>query len=252
MTSLETVLSQVVKPTELTDPDKNAVIVSDAKIISLEPSTALLFMTLRGSSSLDIWTGETDLRPHISVNTHKTQTIVIKTTDGGENWYLTLNSEQGALTKTEIFALSDQRHLWFITHWDVAGSFPTLYQTNDFGETWQELNGMSQFLQGKGNGSFTFAKGLIFKDEREGIVIGEGQVENAIYFLKTTDGGKTWTEIDKLPDWYFVNEQSWHEELRFNNVWKVEEIKSIQSSWSISKSFGTFDILKSQTVPLNS
>ncbi len=258
MANLDTILKEVVELTDQPELNTNAVIVSDAEIISLNPSSALLFMTLREASQIDIFTGENDFRPHISVNTHNTRTIVIKTTDGGQNWRLSLNSEKGSLTKEEIFFLTDENHkighLWFITHWDIAASFPTLYWTNNFGETWKEYDTINEFLRAKGHVSFSFAEGLKFKNENEGIVIvrglGDVEKEEPIYFLQTSDGGKSWKEIEKLPYWYLSFGQSWRDDLTYNNFWKVEKIQSISSrfSWSISKSFGTFDILKSQNV----
>ena len=258
MATLDTVLKEVVELTDQSESNMNAVIVSDAEIISFHPSSALLFMTLREAPGLNIFKGANDFRPYISVNTHNTRTIVIKTTDGGENWRLTLNSEKGSLTKEEIFFLTDEnnkiRHLWFMTHWDIAASFSTLYWTTDFGETWQESDTINEFLSAKGHVSFSFSEGLKFKNENEGIVIarglGEVEKEDPIYFLQTTDRGNSWKEIKKLPYWYLSFGQSWREDLTYNNFWKVERNKSISSmfSWSISKSFGTFDILKSQNV----
>ena len=245
MTNLNTVLQKVVKESEL-----STVLVSDAEIISVEPSTALLFMTLREAAELEIFTNQDDLRPLMSVNTQVTRTIVVKTSDGGQSWRLTLNSQRGSLTKEEIFVLYDEidrtNYFWFLTHWDIAGSFPTIYYTKDFGETWQESRAIEEFLRSKGHYSVSFATGLKFNNKNDGIIIGTGE-QDQVYFVQTNDGGKTWNEIDKLPDWYLSFKWNWRDQLNYYNLWTIQEDESNGiKGFSVSKSFGKFDILKCQ------
>jgi photosystem II stability/assembly factor-like uncharacterized protein len=154
----------------------------------------------------------------------RTHTVVLKTSDGGNNWRLTLDATQGSLVKEEIFFLNETQG-WFITQWQVAGTFPTLYQTNDFGETWQEFSTIHDSITAKGGvASFTEAQGLRFKSEQEGIVIGKTfnvEGENIQLFLKTNDGGQTWQEINNIPAEYFTWNSIHSQVFDFSHTWQI-------------------------------
>ena len=115
-------------------------------------------------------------------------------------------------------------------------------RTTDFGETWQESNAIEEFMRTKGHVTFNFAKGLKFRNENEGIVIATTlDDEDSLYFLQTTDGGKTWDEIEHVPRWYFSTFGLNWEDLTRENSWQVE---SNDLRFSVFKSLGTFQILK--------
>ncbi|BAQ67149.1 hypothetical protein [Geminocystis sp. NIES-3709] len=232
MSNLNEILVQAaINPDFPTDnPDSAIAIIDNLELISFNPSSALLFVVFAEKAPL-------------SSSLMRTHTVVLKTSDGGNNWHLTLDATQGSLVKEEIF-FPNETQGWFITQWQVAGTFPTLYQTNDFGETWQESSIIHEAITAKGGiASFTEAQGLRFKSEKEGIVIGKTfntEGENVQFFFKTTDAGKTWTEIDIIPSEYFTWQSLHHNPFDFSNLWKIT---ATISGFSLDKSLGVFPIV---------
>ncbi|MFM7875839.1 MAG: WD40/YVTN/BNR-like repeat-containing protein [Microcystis panniformis] len=229
MTTIDNILTQAAINTDFpTDnPDLAVAIVNDVEIISFSPESALLFVTF--------W----EKAPLFS-SLMRTHTVVLKTSDGGNNWNLTLDATEGSVVKEEIFFLNE-RQGWFITQWQIAGAFPTLYKTNDFGDSWQKFPEIHEAIQVKGGiASFVEAQGLRFKSEQEGIVVGKTfntEGENVQFFFKTTNSGKTWTEIDRIPSEYFTWISQHSHPFNFNHPWTVI---AIPSGFSVQKSLGEF------------
>jgi photosystem II stability/assembly factor-like uncharacterized protein len=229
MATIDDILSQVaVNPDFPTDnPDSAVATIDDIELISFSPESALLLVTF----------GE---KAPLSSSLMRTHTVVIKTSDGGNNWRLTLDATGGSLVKEEIFFL-DENHGWFITQWQVEATFPTLYWTADFGETWQESLAIHEFIASKGRGvSFTTAEGLRFSSENEGIVLAippDPEEEKPLYFIKTTDSGKTWIEIDHIPPEYFTWKSQHQNKFSFDNPWTIT---ATNSGFSVQKSLGEF------------
>jgi photosystem II stability/assembly factor-like uncharacterized protein len=229
MSNLNEILFQAaINPDFPTDnPDSAIAIIDNLELISFNPNSALLFVVFAEKAPL-------------SSSLTRTHTVVLKTSDGGNNWRLTLDATQGSLVKEEIFFLNETQG-WFITQWQVAGTFPTLYQTNDFGETWQEFSTIHETITAKGGvASFTEAQGLRFKSEQEGIVVGKTfntEGENIQFFLKTTDAGKTWINLDVIPSEYFTWKSLHNDPFESGNLWKI--IPTI-SGFSLEKSLGVF------------
>jgi hypothetical protein len=167
--------------------------------------------------------------------TFSNQTIVVKTLDGGVNWRKTLETT-GKVIVDEIFFLHSS-HFWLVAQWQVEGTFPTLYWTSDFGETWQESRAVEEFLRSKEHITVNFAEGIRFQNENNGIVIAkpsDGRTDNKSYFLQTQDGGKTCKEIPELPIWYAaMRGVDWREK----NLWMVDDNGE---EFSVTKLVGSF------------
>lgn len=230
MSNLNEVLSQAaINPDFPRDnPDSAIAIIDNLEIISFTPDSALLFIDFSEKDSL-------------SSSTTRTHTVVLKTSDGGENWRLSLDATSGSFVKEEIFFLNETQG-WFLTQWQVAGAFPTLYWTTDFGETWQESLAIHEFIVAQGGGaSFTEAKGLRFKSDQEGLVVGRNfgtGGEDLVYFLTTSDAGKTWVEIENFPKDYFLWKSIHISQFEFDNpFWKIT---NTLSGFSLDKSIEVF------------
>jgi hypothetical protein len=230
MSNLNEVLSQAaINPDLPTDnPDSAIAIIDNLELISFSPDSALLFVDFSEKDSF-------------SPSTKRTHTVVLKTSDGGKNWRLSLDATGGSFVKEEIFFFNET-HGWFLTQWRVAGAFPTLYWTTDFGETWQESLAIHEFITAQGgSASFTEAQGLRFKSEQEGIVVGRNfgtGGEDLLYFLTTSDAGKTWVEIDNLPKDYFLWKSIHLSQFEFGSpFWKIT---NILSGFSLDKPIEVF------------
>jgi photosystem II stability/assembly factor-like uncharacterized protein len=200
---LRTVLRNSVESSQ-----SSSIEVTASQVIGLDDLTALIFVTTREASSLNS-------------SAERTRTIVAKTTDGGKTWRETLNADRGSVNLDELF-FADENHFWMITQWQIAGTYPTLYWTSDFGDTWQKSDAINEFLRGKDHNTVSYAEGIRFRDLNKGIVVARGMSdpEDGIYFLQTTDSGKTWAEIPEIPHWYFaVKRRNW----QHSQSWKINQ-----------------------------
>jgi hypothetical protein len=233
-TSIDVVLRKIAERSE-----SNFIEVTETEIIELNSQDLLLLVTLREASS-----------PRSS--TERTQTVVIKTKDGGASWRGTLDASRGTVSLDESFFLADDMtgdisHLWLITQWQIEGTFPTLYWTTDAGDTWQSSSAIHEFLVDKGHSTFNFAEGLRFRSVTEGVIVARAlstdSGEDPIYFLQTEDGGKTWKEISNIPSWYFREKDAraklmWREKnFRVNNYRERISIEKLVSSFPVVLKF---------------
>lgn len=229
MFNLNKILAQVaINPDFPTDnPDSAVAIIDSLEVISFSSDSALLFVVFAEKTSL-------------SSSLMRTHTVVLKTTNGGETWRLTLDANHGSFVKDEIFFLNET-HGWFITQWQVAGTFPTLYSTTDFGETWQESSALQEAITEKGGiASIAEAQGLRFKSKDEGIVIGKTlntEGEKISFFLKTIDSGKKWTQINTISSEYFTWTSIHSNTFDSSNSW---QIIPTDFGFSVVKSLGDF------------
>jgi photosystem II stability/assembly factor-like uncharacterized protein len=197
--------------------------VAQSKAIGFDTDAAMVFVTFN-----EPFNGESTL-------SYANRTVVVKTLDGGVIWRETLQTYGKAIID-ETFCL-DSNHFWLISQWQIAGTFPTLYWTTDFGETWQESKAVEDFLRSKGHITVNFAEGIRFQDESDGVIIArphDGNPEGKIYFLQTQDAGKTWKEIPELPDWYSeASGVDWQEE----SLWTVDDNGD---EFTVTKPVGSF------------
>ena len=198
--------------------------VGDIQAIGFDADSAILIVGLRIGGD--------------DVSLMGTRTVVMKTNDGGTSWSKTLVAGGGSFVPEEIIIY--EKNVWLLTQWAIAGTFPTLYFTKDFGDTWEESDNINKFLISTGSNTVNTAEGLRFLNEEEGYVVAQGleSGEKRAYFLKTMDGGKNWEEISTLPLEYFTHAQggfNW----RYNNQWVANEKNStvvvsrpVPISWS--------------------
>ena len=193
--------------------NKEKVIVEEFQVIGFDTQSAVALLTLLEDSQGNL------LEDPGAMPAYPNRTIIMKTADGGESWHQTL-STRGKVVLNELFFL-DTSHFWAIAQWQKEGTFPTLYWTADFGETWQESRAIDDFLRDKGHRSVSYAEALRFQSESDGIAIAKGAApKEKAYFLQTVDGGKSWEEIPELPGWYSqVRGLDWQE----RNLWRVDD-----------------------------
>lgn len=121
----------------------------------------------------------------------------IKTTDGGKNWYsYDLNHLAGSLIATHFF---DDSHGFMIggTTDDKKNSQSLVLETFDGGMTWDTAYISPQ----KGEYCWKFS----FPTPEIGFISIQRNVRKGrFYHLQTTDGGKTWKEVEHTSRYYYV------------------------------------------------
>lgn len=135
---LETVLEKAIEGAEA-----NNITVSDVEVIGFNAQNALAFATLREADSP-------------SASATGTRTVVLQTSNGGDSWNATLNTDTGSVIIDELFFLrkdddEESKNIWMVTQWQIEATFPTLYWTKDFGKTWQKSSAVHDFLTSKGH-----------------------------------------------------------------------------------------------------
>ncbi len=179
---------------------------------------------------------------------------ILKTSDGGQNWELTLGPDSTCNDLYDIL-ISDQGTLI------VSGEQGRIMRSTDNGENWQILSitgtgnlfdlapipsgGISAAGENgsilvstddginwinKGPGGTGYARGHYWKSATEGYVVGYG------LFHRTFDGGNTWTQIATpgvfgLNEIYFVDENTGYA-LEDFKVWKTTDGGNSWSSTS--------------------
>lgn len=112
------------------------------------------------------------------------QGVLHKTEDGGDNWQLQLE-KPGSFFRCLVF--KDSLHGWLGTlgmddKYLSSNDSITLYETQDGGKNWQPTKIIGPY-----------PKGLCgMQKVNDSVMVACGRVRGPSYFLKTTDGGKTW------------------------------------------------------------
>lgn len=122
-----------------------------------------------------------------------TETIVLRTTDGGESWKV--SSLGDANTVTSVFFTSPKQG-WLMTSWNASPNKENkaLYSTVDGGATWKKAMQNEQYNPNFPNHSIPFTgvtTGMIFKNSTHGFVTLQTGALPKIYMTK--DGGQSWT-----------------------------------------------------------
>ena len=105
-----------------------------------------------------------------------------KTVDGGETWQKLKMPDQDSLDFRSIHAFSEETAIV------VSAGFPArVYKTINSGKTWN--------LVYENQDSAAFMNSIAFKNEREGIIMGD-QLKGRHIILRTGNGGDTWKRID--------------------------------------------------------
>ena len=125
-----------------------------------------------------------------------TSAVIWSTTDCGQTWKashaLDLANIQMAYFKPSDISFSDNQHGWVMVHLDAGmmHDYITIFATSDGGQTWKEVVDPT----GQSLPQSCYKNGMVFLDANTGWVAGDcGGVMSGVYFYKTTDGGKTWT-----------------------------------------------------------
>ncbi len=109
-----------------------------------------------------------------------------RTTDGGKTWQWKQQAGFDTLDFRDIEAFSDQRALAV-----SAGSPAVVLLTENGGTSWQVVY--------RNDSPEIFLDGMDFWDEQTGIIYGD-PINGLMQLLKTSDGGRTWTDISGRSD----------------------------------------------------
>jgi photosystem II stability/assembly factor-like uncharacterized protein len=119
-----------------------------------------------------------------------TNQSILKTTDGGKNWYpatVNMNSNVNIPQFLDISFGSSTTGYAIGTY--TSATKATFFKTTDGGNTWNDISSIGTNLGSTGPTYF----GAYFKDANTGYAVGaEGKI------IKTTNGGATWTTISYL------------------------------------------------------
>ncbi len=109
---------------------------------------------------------------------------ILKSTNGGLNWEQLEAPDNDSLDFRSVLAFSASSAII------VSAGFPArAYRTKDGGSTWN--------LVYENKDSAAFMNSIAFKNEREGIIMGD-QLKGRHLILRTGDGGETWKRIDSV------------------------------------------------------
>jgi photosystem II stability/assembly factor-like uncharacterized protein len=126
------------------------------------------------------------------------KSIVLRTTDGGENWLPSFVDEDRLIQVESVWFLNERVGYASGPFERVGQNGGRIYKTEDGGESWRQLN-LGNHLNPLETESIGIW-GLYFIDENNGWVMGGNCTnvntklykEKNILFFKTTDGGITW------------------------------------------------------------
>jgi len=113
-----------------------------------------------------------------------TDETILRTTNQGETWEKLTVPDIDALDFRSVHAFSESSAIV------VSAGFPArAYKTNDGGSSWS--------LVYENKDSTAFMNSITFKNDVEGIIIGD-QINGRHLLLRTGDGGDTWSRIDSI------------------------------------------------------
>lgn len=110
---------------------------------------------------------------------------VLRTTNGGQNWEVIKVSGAEKLDFRGIKGIAPQTAVAVSAGLAEEGQ-TRIYRTTDAGKTWDVVWQTDQ----KG----VFLDGVAFWDKSNGIIFGD-PIDNHLYLLRTSDGGKTWQRL---------------------------------------------------------
>lgn len=132
-----------------------------------------------------------------------TETVVLRTTDGGSSWKISSFPDANAISSIYF---NSPTHGWLMTSWDAKATKESkaLYATNDGGAIWSLVMQNEQYNPNLPNNTIPISgviTGMVFKDFGHGFVTLQTGALPKIYMTK--DGGVTWNQGPE----FLVNEQ---------------------------------------------
>lgn len=113
-----------------------------------------------------------------------TNETILRTIDQGKSWQKITVPDIDSLDFRSVHAFSKSSAIV------VSAGFPArAYKTNDGGVSWS--------LVYENKDSTAFMNSIAFKNEREGIIVGD-QIDGRHLILRTGNGGVTWNRIDSV------------------------------------------------------
>ena len=115
---------------------------------------------------------------------------VIKSVDGGKNWFIKKVGETG-LDFRGIAAFNKKQAV-IVSAGLAENGAAKIFRTGDGGQSWKLVFDTSE--------EGVFLDGVCFLDKKNGFVFGDA-LGNEVYLLETLDGGNSWTRIpaERLP-----------------------------------------------------
>jgi len=110
---------------------------------------------------------------------------IINSSDGGKTWRVRIVPGAEELDFRDIHAIDDQTVVAI-----TSGTPARIYRTHDGGSNWR--------LCFENKDEQVFLDALSFWDDKNGIVMGD-PIDGSLFLLKTSDGGKTWNNLDRAP-----------------------------------------------------
>lgn len=122
------------------------------------------------------------------------ETIVLRTTDGGQSWKVSSLPDANPISSIYFYSTS---YGWLMTSWESTQSRErkALYATVDGGKTWKSVMQNEQYNPKLPNPAIPIAgvtTGMIFRDNTHGFVTLQTGALPKIYATK--DGGKSWQQ----------------------------------------------------------
>ena len=113
---------------------------------------------------------------------------ILSTSKGGENWEVIKIVGAEKLDFRGIKAI-DEKTVVAVSAGLAEEGQARIYRTDDAGKTWQQV--------WETNKKGVFLDGVAFWDKKNGIIFGD-PIDNHLYLLKTSDGGKTWKRLSPV------------------------------------------------------
>lgn len=153
------------------------------------------------------------------------RSIVLKSSNSGKSWYEVAEPKWGN-TIFEMQILPNGTG-WLVSQWVIEGPGPmSIYRTDDYGDSWYELNQPPSV-------NFGFFYGMKFFDEHNGqlkIASEAASLIDHLIIFETRDGGDSWSTYLKIPK--FDNTDPENDDFSANySVLDIDRVFEESSGW---------------------
>lgn len=153
------------------------------------------------------------------------RSIMLKTTDAGNSWFEVMIPQWGN-SIIDMQVLPDGRG-WAMSQWVIEGPGKmTLYRTEDFGDTWVQLNELPSVY-------FGFYHGIRFFDESNGqlqIESNSAGPNDKLIVFQTDDGGDSWDIVVEIPKFSEFDSETGEGSVNYTYL-DMEDIFEDASGW---------------------